>query len=410
MNVVFTGVTGTKKELVMKALKDARARLVLPEYIDYTDVDRHFGDPGEPQDIEAVLADGEIFQIRNDWKRAFQAATTALGQGGTLTDQYLAVHATYFFRGRPSIPVDIQAFIDFRPNAFVTLINDCYSTWWRVQRKEAEAQRGSYLRLQDILRWRQFDLWVVQQLVNDLSAFLGAPIPHYLLAVKHPVETLYGLLYQPATLTLYGAHPISDIRYQPNSRELLAEVEGNYRVRLRQRFVLIEPATIDEKPLERVYQDQIGLDPPPHAGATVQLRREDRLPVFVPMVPDEDDVFLPGWLELPAEEVYQAAILKDKAGKTEIDHQINERDFWLVRMTKRTVGYRPYWAGYCPLGARGVIAELELARRLRKMPRYLRKPEDIPARGASPLRDEVQPVDSMEALMTALERDERGGK
>lgn len=75
-------------------------------------------------------------------------------------------------------------------------------------------------------------------------------------------------------------------------------------------------------------------------------------------------------------------------------------------MTQRTVGYRPYWSGVCPYGAQGVIAELNLARSLMKMPRYVRGPRDEPAIGTSPLVNGVKSVESLQELFEALEFDQ----
>lgn len=417
MNIVFTGITGVRKASVMRALAVRRAAeyraLGLetqdpddPEFrkfICWADVDRFFTDAETQRRIPvaAVLADGEIQQIRREWPRAFGDACAELS--GARYDRYLAVHATYFFHSRPSIPVDIRAIASFEPHLFVTLLDDCYSIWWRVSQQEREHRRGSYLRLQDVLKWRQFDLWVVQQVVNDLSALQGgAHIPHFVISVKHPLETLYRMVYEVERLTVYGSRPITDVRSYPRS---LHQVEREYNSVLRDRFVLSEPDRIDEKALQFAFERQLARREPTarELRSAVKLYREDRLPVREPIVADEPDMFEPHGLPLPLQEVYQIAILADKDGKSEIDHQILERDFWFIRMTDRTVAYRPYWNAKCPLGAQGVIAELKLARRLRKSPVYVTLASDRAARGRTPLEDEISGVKSVEELVEVLE-------
>jgi len=423
VNVIFTGTTGVRKRKVLEALVSRRAealQVAHPEirsvdsndpavrrFIRYKDVDQCYQSPGgEPVDVEAVLTDGEITQVRRDWKEAFRRAVAEVRPASS--DQYLAVHATYFWHGRPSIPVDLATLAEFQPHAVVSLIDDCYSVWWRVKRRDEQAQRGSYLRLQDVLRWRQFDLWMVQQLVNDLSCFQDErPVPHYVLAVKHPVETLYRLLHHPACLRVYGAHPISDVR---NDGDCLSEIAEQYQGPLRNSFTLLEPAAIDEKPLEFAFEQAFTSEQINYRElqkATVALRTECRIPVGEVMVPDDAEMFGEDGLELNAAEVFQVAVLHDKEGKSEIDNQILERDFWLVRMSHRVTGYRPYWSGKTPYGAQGVIAELNLGGRLHKLPKYVGLRSDKRARGASPLHDQVKRVRSVEELSVALEYDQQ---
>lgn len=427
MNVIFTGITGVRKRAVITALIARRARALqderkylaiqqpdpdnsrVQEVIKWTDVDRHYGRPGETVDVEAILVDGEISQVRRDWKDACDRAVESLADDTEVIDRYLAVHATYFFRSRPSIPVDVECVAQFHPDAVVTLIDDAYSVWWRVKQKDELAQRGSYLRLQDVLKWRQFDVWLVEQVVSDLSSFLQSPvrIPHYLLAVKHPVETLYRLLYEPSRLRIYAARPMTDVR---GREDCLQEIQKEYEGRLREGFTVIEPGTVDEAPLQIAFHESFPVSNDFEAlkGETVRMRRETRLPLSEPMVPDEPEMFEPNGLELDASEVLQAAMLQDKDGKSEIDLQIYERDFWLVRMSHRVAGYRPYWSGVCPSGSPGVINELNIGARLRKLPRYVELPEDRPGRNASPLDAAVQRVASVQRLVVALENDQAG--
>jgi hypothetical protein len=421
VNILFTGITGVKKKQVMAALAERRIAALAPAYPDiaglpptdekvrrlirYCDVDDYWGSP-----VEAVLTDGEISQIRKDWGAAFQRAAAEVA--GAQLDRFLAIHPTYFWNCRPSIPASLGAIASFQPHAFVSLIDDCYAIWWRVKKKDEQAKRGAYLRLQDVLRWRQFDLWVSQQLVNDLSSVQPdvPPALHHVVAVKHPVDTLYKLIFEPRCLRVYGAHPISDVRA---AADCVAEISRIYQHPLKQEFALIEPAAIDEKPVQFALDEQFC---PESAGLgelgnnSVQLKVASRWPVLEPVVPDDAEMFVAGELQLNAAEAFQVAGVRDKQGNTEIDLQIRERDFWLVRMCHRVGGYRPYWADRCPLGSQGVIEELNLAARLHKMPRYIGADpsgtHDTPGRAASPLHDKVGLVGSVAELVEALRYDQ----
>lgn len=427
MNIVFTGVTGVRKADVMKALIARRAHALQAEraylgiedpslddptvrrVVRLGDVDDHYGQKGEAVDIEAVLTGGEITQIRRDWKQALERTLDDLNGSSEVLERYLALHATYFWQGRPAIPVDLKSLAEFQPHVFVSLIDDCYSVWWRVRRRDEKAKRGSYLRLQDILRWRQFDLWNVQQLVNNLSSYLrpgGPDIPHYVVAVKHPVEALHRILYEPMRLRVYGAHPISSVR---DKEPCVSEIEEKYKAPLRDKFTLLEPGTIDEKPLEFAFRrdfPQKKIDYEKLQTAEVSLRADARLPYKEPMVPDDPEMFREGTLRLNAAEVFQAAVLRDREAKSEIDKQILERDFWLIRMSHRVTAYRPYWKDHCPQGAQGVIVELNMGARLNKSPRYVRYGEDEPAGDASPLDAPIVSVGSTPELVEALEEDQ----
>ncbi len=200
---------------------------------------------------------------------------------------------------------------------YVTIIDDVPDVKQRLM-EEFPEKRYTY---KDVMVWREEEI-----LTTSIFAALTNK-PHFVFARKHPVETLYKLLFEPDTARLYVSFPISAIIDKP---EILAEIKG-FKDELVKHFTVFDPYTISEKRLDyrvktalkaglKEVEYQIG-------GEKVKISVDN----LIPILPDIDD-------------------------------QIIARDLTLVEQSQIVVAFYPCFEDGTPIHSAGREREVQHAR------------------------------------------------
>lgn len=331
MRVIITGITGLHKENIarMVAKKAARER-GLSEDLDNPYTKRFiqvFSIEDEMKtrmfDLKPFL-DNPVPRERNRlWSEALRRI---LEQAGTSEHAILCLHATYYRESKFFSCVDWHALLhSFKPTVIVNLINDVYDTWQTVNARERKLKSNSSFSLEEILAWRS----------AEFAATENMKLPHFMFAVKHPLETFYQLLFRRDLPIVYASFPITKPRIEkPNQGR--KEVDDFRRALYESgSLTVLDPLTIDE------------------------LRLVPKLPK-TGQDEEEKPVLNKRWPltfgEIMIEEVKPVRyLLKDYTDlqfsslKNAIARHIELRDYQMVSQSDIVAAYRPYYGG--PLGS-----------------------------------------------------------
>lgn len=250
--------------------------------------------------------------------------------------RFLNLHLTLYHNNRFFAPFPLDAIRSFKPDVMVTLIEDVYASWARVKRKSDsfEDPVRTVFRLGELLAWRSVEIMMADFMAKTLG------IRNYVVAVKHPPEMLFSLVFHPSKLITYVAHPISHFkRMTPDNKTKLEEEReqlNSFISKMQEKFIVFNPTTVDERVLR-------GLRGPLQSGLRWSLPHRQMV--------DESDIQFP--LALPQQEVDEIHPV--------IDSNIKFRDFRMIYDVDCVVAYRPYWGRSVH---EGVKAEIDQAQNL----------------------------------------------
>jgi len=315
VNVICAGITGCKKETVVSSVLSV---------LNKTDSKGL----GGLQNVEDILQKKRgikwgLFLRSLHLPTQDMYARDILAEAiSTLEDHYkhrfLNLHLTLYHNNRFFAPFPLDAVKGFRPDLMVTLIDDAYASWARVKKKSDsfEDPVRTVFRLGELLAWRSVEIMMADFMAKALG------IRNYVVAVKHPPEMLFSLIFHPEKLIAYIAYPISRFRrVNDENRARLAEEKerlDSFIRKLQEKFVVFNPTTIDERVLR-------GLKGPLQSDVRWKLPHAQMV--------DESDIQFP--LPLPEQEIAEIHPV--------VDSNIKFRDFRLIYDVDCLVAYRPYW-------------------------------------------------------------------
>lgn len=359
MRIIFTGQTGTKKKGVIKALKKEIVKhhsASYPQGLDSPDLRRFVADYNVEDGFRSTtlmswLESSNQREKERIWKESLEEILEQREKENPC-HSFLTLHLTFQRKSRIFSPLSwdgTQELIkQFQPDYCVTLIDDLYSIWNRIA-------IGSYLRLREIMIWRN-----VETLMTDILAKQTIPVdqptefhkyPYKrspVVSIKHPPEMLYKLLFEPESLKIYASFPITRTRDDPKKR---AEID-NFRKMLHKNFVVFDPLTIDELPLERLLKEYRRQHPRTNlANVFLDLPAKYRWPILKPVLYSEDNYSVK---RLNALEIYEI-VSKEKCKKSEVERSVQLRDFRFIDQADCVVVYRPLYKSGEP--SRGVTGE-----------------------------------------------------
>jgi hypothetical protein len=264
----------------------------------------------------------------------------------------LSLHATMFRNGMFHSTQVLDLVQKYAPDLGVTFIDDVYVIWKRIVDRNLRNPSNSYLRLRDIMVWRSVEILTADMLAKlAVVNAKGYDIEqkNIVLAAKHPVETLYRIIMEPWRLIVYASFPISKTRDDPQRRQEIDE----YRKRLTEKYIVLDPLTIDERILE------FALERTPSVEEYVCLDGSERWPLEASgcLVAESASNYP---IKFPRDEVMEVAGAKPPPDyETDIGKQIQWRDFRLIRQCDVLAAYRPYkWE---KTGSTGVLSEISHA-------------------------------------------------
>ncbi len=376
LRVVFTGQSGLgKRNILSRFCKYVCTRQQLKEnFVRCYHAEDHLG-----VSMTSFLRLGWRDQHRR-WKRSIRSALREW-ENERPPYAFLSLHLSYQWRSRFFSPLSWRDVVEaeesetirpsllyyigekFQPDYYVTLIDDIQA----VQQRVAPTLQ-QHLRLRELLTWRGFEVFLTDLLAQD-TVLRSQPDRDHLdfpferspvVAVRHPPEMLYRLLFEPQRPRIYASFPISRTR-DTHQGEINRFREALHRV-----FTVFDPVTIDERPLQSLLQGyraeylakQPELTDPssvPLLGVRRTLAAADRW-----YIPPESTLCdeAPRDTELALDEIQEIAVARP-AAKIEIDRTIVARDFRLIDQADCVVVYRSLFGEGRP--SRGTKEEMQYA-------------------------------------------------
>lgn len=275
------------------------------------------------------LDSDDYFWQERVWR---EAVARAIGRAEEEAAEHalLFMNLPYFRKSRFFPAVDIAVLRAFKPDMLLTLIEEAHVIWRRIQIREEREKTGARLRLKDVFAWRTASILIGDTVAKALG------VPNMVVAVKHPVRTIYGIALRGARPRLYLSFPITLVRDDPEARR---EID-KFRAAMHGRFYAFDPLTMDERVLRTARR----------RGEVRVVEAGDRwlLPDGVrPAVEDEPELYP---MEIPADQVEE--VLAD------IDNLIKFKDFRYILQSDAVAVYRPFMRR---LFHRGVFSEIMYA-------------------------------------------------
>lgn len=355
---LFFGTTGTeKKEALSRLANWAQAQgRTEPLQIDFEGriEELHYG----PGLLYQYLDQSNVSHQRRDWRDVFDRISSEVEQERQGRDVYVAMHGALIRKDygvRSAIAFEKVALL--KPDAIVTLIDDVFINWHHTEQRVATGQyQKGRPTLSQLLIGRRHEILISDLIVNFLEDKFGRPHrPHYVLALRHSVETLGRLLYSKNPKRVYVSFPISTARkrQQQGDSKAMNQVNDLLQEALefqkrRKNLVLFLPVTMDEM-LIKDLADATSSEPA--EGDTVELTLSHRWPIPEVLGPTlRNEVTLPMSIKLPAQQVMTIAGL--------IHDEIRTHDFRMIDQSQKVL----VLSQYCEKErSTGVSAEISYA-------------------------------------------------
>ena len=251
-----------------------------------------------------------------------------------------------------------EAIAKLRADKVVTLIDDVYDLWWRTQHRARGRRHIGMPTLDQLLLARRVEL-----IIADQVAYLAEPtVPHLVLSVHHPRETLWNWTQSEKPKVVYLSFPISAPRKLQNDNDTTGiEAVNDF---IRQMYdvqdtdpdmVMICPLTIDELPLLSAIPDVPG-NPAEEAKKTVVFDRESVRWEVGELFSTSPLATMP----VPAEKRNPIPVeqIRNAAGMIKTD--VGWRDFRLIDQSKCLAVFNPKFKNKTSI-SRGVGLEIEYA-------------------------------------------------
>jgi len=288
----------------------------------------------------------------------------------------LKIHLSYFKNSEffpPFIPLHFRQLTTKIPDAsvkIITLIDDVFSIWDKIKKRESEGFLNTALRLREILAWRSLESLYSEALKENLNAKDEGSrrASSYTVSVRHPFSTFSNLIFQEQPNRVYLSYPISEPRKNPSD---IAEINGfrkaMHELGVQKKTVIFDPVAIDELAMESAL-----LEIPEKerdSNTEVKLEQKHRWKIDLPdlLVKDFD------WpIKIPKQQIDEVS--------ADIRNQITSRDYYLVDSSQFLAVYRPF---YKTVMSRGADAEIKHAKEYFKKVVVYHPPEDVSKQSAT---------------------------
>lgn len=349
MRVVFSGHTGLDKSTVLNNFKnyvytrkgvnaEEKKRIQFLSIFELEKIiEKHLNIDSTVHLLETANLEYSIERWSTAFHQIFQEVERREPEHA-----FLSMHFTFHVPGRSPLPYTIDQLRQFRPTHIITLVDDIYEVQARIMKKNVERGTDYHISLRDLAWWRAHEigmgLWLAHNLPPSRVERGGQPQPveHYVVAVRHPIEMMWRLLFEPNIPRIYASFPITSTR---DSEERRAEID-EIRNRLHSLHTVFDPLTIDELSPWMLSQAR--------TNDYVELTKDDpncRWPLSEEYcLCDGRSNIYP--IKLESQEVLEV--------KSSVEHSIRVRDFGLVDSCDYIIGYRPY---YCGNFSKGMYAE-----------------------------------------------------
>ena len=313
-------------------------------------------------------------QLRRIWRQAWNETMSKADAELKEHDVVLTFHSTYFHQltreyfvaaDMPELIRDLSS----RAKRIITFIDDAYDCHQSLiaggsasgMMKAPESIDEAVLDLIQVFDWRSIEIMQSESIAASIER------PFYIFATKHPLSTLYDLMFSGKRI-VYLSHPISEPR-RLHSEGKISEARDFVQTmetavaRMQANATVIEPTAIDEKRFHGETGSLSGRWPFRSDGRELVYEEPEEAP------PQASDYLFPvGWRDDNRVEVEFTGLIKRLSRV--ISEQIDARDHGLVEQANIVASYRPIYEGHM---SRGVREELEHHGRLVSLD--LRRPE-----------------------------------
>jgi hypothetical protein len=377
MRIIVTGQAGTQKKEFAKKLTDyilkEKRGILSSNPLSKKEIQWFEVESKEwlGEDFLTFLTDYNEKEQSKTWAKALQSINKTI-QNEKTKDCFVLTHATWYRNGRFFSPVSWNELLHFQPDLIITLIDDLYDIWQRVEK----GAHDTHFSLDEMLIWRSVETTIskliathlkldqdelsIKGISSKLKPYFGPSIPHFIMSVKHPLETFYRLIFErPKKCPIvYASFPISRTR---EKNERVQDI-NLFRQKLQDTgAIVIDPLTIDEM--------RLGTDNP----GWLKLRndnqfreyQEKRWKITNPAV-EPPNVYNNPFKNLSTKQIKQIA--------ARIEQHVVDRDLRLVAQCDKLIAYRPFYpesgkkiVGTPPsTSTNGVTREITYALELRK--------------------------------------------
>jgi hypothetical protein len=359
MRIVITGQTGTEKGEFTKNIVDHYLKK-RGGVANFPDVDNEIScyeleDPNWliNASFRNLITGYDYAQQQQIWADTFESILEDIEHKES-KHILLLFHAAYYWQGRFSSPASWDLLLKFRPDCVITLIDDIYDIWQRVENRE---DLETTLTLFEILNWRNAEILYSQTLANELRIdntkfgysppdefkhLFGKPLPYFVMSVKHSPEIFDRLMFERERRQIvYASFPITRTRESEGRRRDI----DKFRRSLRDTgAIVIDPLTIDELKMSSTIDDENGKEIPNPAWHDLRgfekfkEYQSKRWQILTPTVSPPSEYNKNPFAKLNEQQIN---VLVRNIGQ-----HINDRDFRLVSQCDRTVAYRPFYPQY----------------------------------------------------------------
>jgi hypothetical protein len=378
---IVTGMPGTGVADALQGLSQYAAEVRQGSVVKVVSVDRILGQLAKPSLQTLGLSPAGRLSpfllpqqhLRSLWEAAVRNAVNEANEHlAQDSDVILTLHLCYYHHKYRQFVVIanfelLRRLVGGRAQRVITLVDDVYDVQVELSRsgqvftrpRVAEDPYVSGLR---VLAWRANEILVSASVAAALDT------THFVFAVKHPIATLYDLLYS-SKRTAYLSHPISEVRrlmagsQAGEGHALLQSIQDLTR-ELSQSHVVFEPTAIDE------YRFKKAADGAPDcSGFCGNLSprwpfapEARRLSWTEPRAEPSSFNFPFGWQSDERPQITCTPVINEFVQT--IARQIGARDHWLVEQSDIIVCFRPIFEGH---SSSGVMHELMHVDRLRRL-------------------------------------------
>ena len=372
MRVIITGHTGLEKKDFLRKVKSLSAGVSLEIYDLETQTEKQCK-ARSPFHLDQYFPKKDDFIEKR--RKALERILERERRKNPI-NSILNIHATYRRQLIPFHVLDYKLLYEFRPDLFVTLIDDVYRVQARIQRKARRIADIStqQITLKDIMEWRSDEIMLTETMASFVSSFYGRIIPHFIVPLRGGEQVVYQLIFQSKEAVREGTNwkPKAYIGF-PITKTYTDNNLRDERDRFRQEIkkldlIIFDPYAIEERRLVHCLEEAKKQAPPPDV---INVTSED------------------------GQEVFEIETKQAEAVIEDIKLQVATRDFRLISQSD-------FFAGFRPAHSPGERIEIQNANQLGK-PVYVIWPDyDPPADdfGKLAISDKCENLKEFFALIT----------
>jgi hypothetical protein len=391
---IFAGTTGFDKSAFVKQFaQTCLQRNDYPGHLDSPDArsfiqyikfeDELLTEDSTSTDIPGFLEKPSFREKCRTIERTFKR----IGEEISVTSAhlFLDIHLSYYKGSQFLPPFSASNFQALVPGEnvnikVITLIDDVFVVWRNLRDREQDYPETS-LRLREILAWRSLEMLQAEAVADNYTTG-DRNVANFLVAVRHPTDTLYNLIFRPKPNRAYISFPITNTR---NVESRVSEVndfrKDIHALAAKKHVAIFDPVTIDELALKSASDKGTG-DP-------VILQKGMRWPLNF----DGQLVKEPVWpIEIPRQEIQE--VLPD------ITNNIRARDFKLIDNSLLTIAYRPRLGGE----SGGVRQEMEYTVNTGKRVYAYNPIEDTGSKKGHPFHVKINEFSDKQEFLRKVER------